>query len=313
MSKLFKGSGVALVTPFKKNKNGNLLVDYSNLKELVEFHKRNNTDAIIICGTTGEASTLSDKEQINTIKRCVEYANGEIPVIAGAGSNDTKHAVKLSKEAEYVGADGLLCVTPYYNKTSQDGLRLYYQRISDAVDIPIIMYNVPSRTGVNIKPETAIKIGEENENIVAIKEASGKIDQVKEICESGVLDVYSGNDDQIYDVIKSGGIGVISVLANVFPRETHEIVMDYLNGHTRTSLRKQKEALEVVKALFSDVNPIPVKKAMEYRNLCNGYLREPLIELNEKKSFNLDYQMRLYQKKFGLSLSLKSKSYEDRD
>lgn len=295
MAELFKGSGVALVTPFKKNKNGNLLVDYHTLKELVEFHKRNNTDAIIICGTTGEASTLSDKEQINTIKRCVEYANGEIPVIAGAGSNDTKHAVKLSKEAEYVGADGLLCVTPYYNKTNQEGLKLYYKRIADAVNIPIIMYNVPSRTGVNIQPKTAIEIGKENENVIAIKEASGKIDQVKEICKSGVLDVYSGNDDQIYDVVKSGGIGVISVLANVFPRETHEIVMDYLNGHTRTSLRKQKEVLEVVKALFSDVNPIPVKKAVDLMGMCDGYLREPLIDLDEEKTEVLKNEIYKYK------------------
>ena len=252
MSKLFKGSGVALVTPFYKTKKGNLKVDYDALKELVKYHKNNKTDAIIICGTTGEASTLTDKEHIKTIKKCVEFANGKIPVIAGTGSNDTKHAVYMSKEAEDVGADGLLCVTPYYNKTNQEGLKLYYKRIADAVKIPIVMYNVPSRTGVNIKPETAIEIGKENKNVVAIKEASGNIDQVKEICNSGVIDVYSGNDDQIYDIVDAGGIGVISVLANIFPNETHKIVNEYLKGNKEKSLKMQKEALEVVKALFSD-------------------------------------------------------------
>ena len=287
MSKLFKGSGVALVTPFYKTKKGKLRVDYDALEELVKYHKKNKTDAIIICGTTGEASTLSDKEQIKTIKKCVEYANGKIPVIAGAGSNDTKHAVKLSKKAEYVGADGLLCVTPYYNKTNQDGLKLYYKRIADAVDIPIIMYNVPSRTGVNIAPETAIEIGKRNENIVAIKEASGNIAQVKAICDAKVIDVYSGNDDQIFDVMDAGGIGVISVLANIFPKETHKIVKEYMKGNKEKSLQMQKEALEVVKALFSDVNPIPVKKAVELEGFCDGYVREPLIQLNSEKTLKL--------------------------
>ena len=181
MAKLFEGSGVALVTPFYKTKKGNLKVDYDALKDLVKYHKRNNTDAIIICGTTGEASTLTDEEHIKTIKKCVEYANGKIPVIAGTGSNDTRHAVYLAEQAEDVGVDGLLCVTPYYNKTNQEGLKLYYKRISDAVDIPVIMYNVPSRTGVNILPETAIEIAKKNKNVVAIKEASGNIEQVKEI------------------------------------------------------------------------------------------------------------------------------------
>lgn len=287
MSKLFKGSGVALVTPFYKTKKGKLRVDYDALEDLVKYHKKNKTDAIIICGTTGEASTLSDKEQIKTIKKCVEYANGKIPVIAGAGSNDTKHAVKLSKKAEYVGADGLLCVTPYYNKTNQDGLKLYYKRIADAVDIPIIMYNVPSRTGVNIAPETAIEIGKRNENIVAIKEASGNIAQVKAICDAKVIDVYSGNDDQIFDVMDAGGIGVISVLANIFPKETHKIVKEYMKGNKEKSLQMQKEALEVVKALFSDVNPIPVKKAVELEGFCDGYVREPLIQLNSEKTLKL--------------------------
>lgn len=295
MSKLFKGSGVALVTPFYKTKKGNLKVDYDKLKDLVKYHKKNNTDAIIICGTTGEASTLTDKEHIKTIKKCVEYANGKIPVIAGTGSNDTKHAVYLAEQAEDVGVDGLLCVTPYYNKTNQEGLKLYYKRIADAVKVPIIMYNVPTRTGVNIKPETAIEIGKENKNVVAIKEASGSIEQVKTICDSGVIDVYSGNDDQIFDVVDAGGIGVISVLANIFPNETHDIVSEYLKGNKEKSLKMQKEALEVVKALFSDVNPIPVKKACEIEGLCEGYVREPLVELGHEKTLRLIYAIDEYK------------------
>lgn len=297
MAKLFEGSGVALVTPFYKTKKGNLKVDYDALKELVKYHKKNDTDAIIICGTTGEASTLTDKEHIKTIKKCVEYANGKIPVIAGTGSNDTKHAVYLAEQAEDVGVDGLLCVTPYYNKTNQEGLKLYYKRISDAVKVPIIMYNVPSRTGVNILPETAIEIAKRNKNVVAIKEASGKIDQVKTITESKALDVYSGNDDQIFDVMDAGGIGVISVLANVFPNQTHRIIEEYQKGNKEESLRMQKEALELVKALFSDVNPIPVKKAVESIGLCEGYVREPLVELDYKKTQRLLFEMEDYRSK----------------
>lgn len=297
MAKLFEGSGVALVTPFYKTKKGNLKVDYDALKDLVKYHKKNNTDAIIICGTTGEASTLTDEEHIKTIKKCVEYANGKIPVIAGTGSNDTRHAVYLAEQAEDVGVDGLLCVTPYYNKTNQEGLKLYYKRISDAVDIPVIMYNVPSRTGVNILPETAIEIAKKNKNVVAIKEASGNIEQVKEIASSKALDIYSGNDDQIFDVMDAGGKGVISVLANVFPKQTHRIVEEYLKGNKEESLKMQKDALELVKALFSDVNPIPVKKAVESIGLCEGYLREPLVELDYKKTQRLLFEMEEYRSK----------------
>ncbi len=284
---IFKGSGVALVTPFRKTRKGNIKVDYDNLERLVEYHINNNTDSIIICGTTGESSTLSDKEHLETIGKCVEYAKGRIPVIAGTGSNETPHAIKLSQGAEQRGADGLLCVTPYYNKTNQDGLKLYYKRIADSVDIPIIMYNVPSRTGLNIEPQTAIEIGQENENIIGIKEASGNIEQVKEIAKSNTLDIYSGNDDQIYDVINEGGIGVISVFANLFPNEAHEIVYEYLNGNKETSKKLQEEALEVIKELFNDVNPIPVKKAMEVEGMCSGIIKEPLIELNEEKTKKL--------------------------
>ena len=287
MNKLFEGSGVALVTPFVENGDEEIVIDYGALKWLVDYHIDNNTDAIIICGTTGEAPTLTDEEHLLLIKRCVEYANGRIPVIAGTGSNDTKHAVRFSKEAESYGANGLLCVIPYYNKTNQEGLKLYYKRISDAVNIPVIMYNVPSRTGVNILPETAIEIAKENENIVAIKEASGKIEQLKELSKSDDLILYSGNDDQIYETMECGGKGVISVLANIFPKETHDIVNEYLIGNRLESLKKQKQALELIKTLFSDVNPIPIKKAVELEGLCNGILREPLIELDNEKTKRL--------------------------
>ena len=284
---IFKGSGVALVTPFRKTRRGNIKVDYDNLERLVDYHIKNNTDGIIICGTTGESSTLSDKEHLETIGKCVEFANGRIPVIAGTGSNETPHAIKLSQGAEERGADGLLCVTPYYNKTNQDGLKLYYKRIADSVNIPIIMYNVPSRTGLNIEPETAIEIGKENENIIGIKEASGNIENVRKIAKSKVLDIYSGNDDQIYDVIAEGGIGVISVFANLFPNEAHDIVYEYLNGNKEKSRQMQEEALEVIKELFNDVNPIPVKKAMELEGMCSGIIKEPLVELNEEKTKRL--------------------------
>ena len=293
---IFKGSGVALVTPFRTTNTGDTEVDYDALERLIEYHIANKTDSIIICGTTGESSTLTEEEHSECIRRCVEIVNGRIPVIAGTGSNDTKTAVMLSKQAEYDGVNGLLCVTPYYNKTNQNGLKLYYKRIADAVNIPIIMYNVPSRTGVNIQPETAISIAQENQNVIAIKEASGNLEQVRKIGESKALDLYSGNDDQIYDVLDLGGIGVISVLANIFPEETHNIVNEYLNGNTLASLKKQKEALELVRALFSDVNPIPVKKAVEIEGLCSGLIREPLIELDQEKTLQLRRAINNYRK-----------------
>ena len=294
---IFKGSGVALITPFKKTRKGNIRVDYENLERLVDYHISNRTDSIIICGTTGEASTLSDREHLETIGKCVEFAKGRIPVIAGTGSNETPHAIKLSQGAEARGADGLLCVTPYYNKTNQEGLKLYYKRIASSVDIPIIMYNVPSRTGLNIEPQTAIEIGKENENIVGIKEASGNINQVKEIAKSKTLDIYSGNDDQIYDIVKEGGIGVISVFANLFPNEAHDIVYEYLYGNIERSRQLQEEAQEVIRELFNDVNPIPVKKAMELEKMCRGIIKEPLVELNEEKTKRLVKAINDYKNK----------------
>ncbi|MCI9434258.1 MAG: 4-hydroxy-tetrahydrodipicolinate synthase [Bacilli bacterium] len=277
---IFKGSGVALITPFKENGE----IDFETLKNLVEFQIENGTDSIIICGTTGESSTLNDEEHIKCIEACVKYVNGRIPVIAGTGSNDTKTAVMLSKEAEKVGADGLLCVTPYYNKTSQDGLKRYYGKIAESVDIPIIMYNVPPRTGMNITLETMIDIAKNNSNIVAIKEASGNISAIAKILASNALDVYSGNDDQTVPILSLGGIGVISVVANIFPKEMHNMVMDYLNGNVEQARDMQLKMIELCNALFCDVNPIPVKKTMEILGMANGYIREPLIELDNDKT-----------------------------
>ena len=292
---LFKGSGVALVTPFKKTKNNKIIIDYDRLKYLVEFHIKNKTDSIVICGTTGEASSMSTKEHIKCIKKCVKYVNGRIPVIAGTGSNNTEKAIYMAKKAEKVGADCLLCVTPYYNKTNQEGLKLYYKRISDSVHIPIIMYNVPSRTGLNILPETAIDIANNNENIIGIKEASGDLNQIKILTESKSLDVYSGNDDQIYDVLALGGIGVISVLANILPQYTHEMNYAYFEGNIDKSKNMQKKALNLINALFSDVNPIPVKKACELKEICSGLIREPLIELDKEKEKTLKKELNKFK------------------
>ncbi len=279
---IFKGSGVALITPFKENGE----IDFETLKNLVEFQIENGTDSIIICGTTGESATLSDSEHLKCIEACVEYVNKRIPVIAGTGSNNTKSAIYLSQEAEKLGADGLLCVTPYYNKASQEGLKRYYEAIADSVNIPIIMYNVPSRTAVNLSPVTAVDIFEKNKNIVAIKEASGNFSQIAKIFElsNSQLDVYSGNDEHVVPILSLGGSGVISVIANIFPKQTHDMVMDYLNGDTEKARKMQLDMLNLCSALFSDVNPIPVKKAMEILGLANGYVREPLIELDEQKT-----------------------------
>lgn len=284
---IFKGSGVALITPFKKDNNGEIVVDYERLEQLIEFHIQNGTDSIIICGTTGESSTLTEEEHEKCISECIRIVNGRIPVIAGTGSNNTKRAVELSMKAAKMGADGLLCVTPYYNKTNQNGLKLYYKRIASSVNIPVIMYNVPSRTGINIEANTAIEIAKENENVIAIKEASGNLTQVEKITNSGALDVYSGNDDQIVDILDKGGIGVISVLANIYPQYTHDMVMEHLNGSRIKALEMQKNALKLCKGLFCDVNPIPVKKAMQYIDMDSGILKEPLIELDDEKTNKL--------------------------
>lgn len=290
--KLFKGSGVALVTPFKKDGS----IDYTGLRNLIEFQIKNNTDAIIITGTTGESSTLSYIEHLSVIEECINHVNGRIPVIAGTGSNCTKSAIQMSKEAENLGADGLLIVTPYYNKTTQKGLINHYSKISEKVDIPIILYNVPSRTGLNIEPKTVKELVDQNENIKGIKEASGNINNVSEIKQllGDKIQIYSGNDDQIVPILSLGGVGVISVIANILPKETHDLVMNYLNGNIEASKKEQLKMLKLIKALFKETNPIPIKKAMEKLNMINGYLREPLIEIEEENEKQLIKEMKNY-------------------
>ena len=289
---LFKGSGVALVTPFKSDGS----IDYQTLRKLIDFQVNNNTDAIIITGTTGESATLSYIEHLSVIEECINYTNGRIPVIAGTGSNCTKSAINMAKEAENLGADGLLIVTPYYNKTTQNGLINHYSKISEKVSIPIILYNVPSRTGLNIEPKTVKELVEKNKNIKGIKEASGNINNVLEIKEllGDKINIYSGNDDQIVPILSLGGVGVISVIANILPQETHNLVMNYLNGNIELSKKEQIKMLKLVKALFKETNPIPIKKALEKMNMINGYLREPLIELEEKHEKILIKEMKNY-------------------
>ncbi len=276
---IFKGAGVAIVTPFYEDGS----VNYEKLAELIEEQIAAGTDSIIICGTTGESSTLSHQEHIDVIKYCVDKVAGRVPVVAGTGSNSTAEAVYLSKEAEKCGADGLLAVTPYYNKCTQKGLKEYYTTIAEAVNIPIIMYNVPGRTGVNILPQTAVELAKNVENIVAIKEASGNIGQVVKLASiaEGCIDIYSGNDDQILPLLSVGGIGVISVLSNVAPRKTHDMVMSYLEGDVATSCKLQLEAIELIDALFCEVNPIPVKTALNLMGKNVGPLRSPLSEMEE--------------------------------
>ena len=274
---IFEGAGVALVTPFHEDGS----VNYEKLKELVEFQIANGTDAIIICGTTGESSTLTHEEHLECIKKCVEFVNGRIPVIAGTGSNCTETAIYLSTEAEKYGADALLVVTPYYNKATQKGLIAHYTAVANSVKLPIIMYNVPSRTGCNIQPETAVTLAKNVENIVAIKEASGNISQVAKLMSlaNGCIDLYSGNDDQIVPILSLGGKGVISVTSNIIPNDTHTLVKKYLDGDVKGALDLQLKAIELCNALFCEVNPIPVKKAVELLGLCDGYMRMPLSEM----------------------------------
>lgn len=290
--KIFEGSGVALVTPFDNNGN----VDYEALKRLIDFQIENGTDSIIICGTTGESSTLTYEEHKKCIDTCIKHVNGRIPVIAGTGSNCTKSAIKMSKEASELGADGLLLVTPYYNKTTQKGLINHYSKIASSVDTPIILYNVPSRTGCNLEPQTIKEIANNNENVVGVKEASGNISNVAKIMDltNGEISVYSGNDDQIVPILSLGGSGVISVIANILPKETHDLVRNYLDGNVEASREEQIKMLKLCKALFKEVNPIPVKKALELMGMCDGYLREPLIEMEKENQKQLIKAMKDY-------------------
>lgn len=278
MKKLFEGSGVALITPFKDGK-----VNYEKMGELIEWHIANKTDSIIVCGTTGESATMTDEERKTTIKFVVDKVNKRIPVIAGSGSNNTAYSIELSKYCQGIGVDGLLIVTPYYNKTTQDGLIKHYTTIANSVDLPIILYNVPGRTGVNIKPSTVEKLSKV-ENIVAIKEASGDISQVAEIARLCGEDfaIYSGNDDQIVPILSLGGSGVISVLANILPKETHDIVEKYLSGDVVESRNLQLGVNDLVSSLFIEVNPIPVKAAMNLMGMEAGELRLPLIDISKQ-------------------------------
>ncbi|MBO5239387.1 MAG: 4-hydroxy-tetrahydrodipicolinate synthase [Lachnospiraceae bacterium] len=289
---IFEGAGVAIVTPFHEDGS----VDYGKLQELVEFQISNGTDAIIICGTTGESSTLTHEEHLECIKKCIEFVGGRIPVIAGTGSNCTETAIYLSTEAEKYGADALLVVTPYYNKATQKGLIAHYTAIANSVKLPIIMYNVPSRTGCNIQPETAVELAKNVENIVAIKEASGNISQVAKLMSlaNGCIDLYSGNDDQIVPILSLGGKGVISVTSNIIPNDTHMLVKKYLDGDVKGALELQLKAIELCNALFCEVNPIPVKKAVEIMGLCGGTMRMPLTEMEPQNVERLKKAMKEY-------------------
>jgi 4-hydroxy-tetrahydrodipicolinate synthase len=274
---VFKGAGVAIVTPFKENKE----VNYEKLGELIEFQIAEGTDSIIICGTTGEASTLTHEEHLECIRYAVDKVNKRVPVIAGTGSNCTETAIYLSKEAESYGADALLLVSPYYNKATQKGLIAHFTEIANSVNLPIILYNVPSRTGCNILPQTVAALFKNVDNIVGIKEASGNIAQVAEIMQlcDGAIEMYSGNDDMVVPVLSLGGSGVISVLSNILPRQTHEMVMKYLEGDVKGSCELQLKYLPLINALFCEVNPIPVKKALNLMGFEVGPLRMPLTDM----------------------------------
>ncbi|MDE5802251.1 MAG: 4-hydroxy-tetrahydrodipicolinate synthase [Lachnospiraceae bacterium] len=287
---IFKGAGVAIVTPMKANGE----VNYEKFAALIEFQIENGTDAIIVCGTTGEASTLSHEEHLEVIKYCTEKVAGRVPVIAGTGSNSTETAIYLSTEAEKYGVDGLLLVSPYYNKATQNGLYTHFKTVADAVKLPIILYNVPSRTGCNILPDTIVRLVTEVENIVGVKEASSNISQIARLAAKagGKVDIYSGNDDQIVPILSLGGIGVISVLSNVAPRQTHDICEKYFAGDVKGSMELQLKAMELCDALFCEVNPIPVKKALNLMGMEAGGLRLPLTEMEEANAKKLEKAMK---------------------
>lgn len=289
---IFKGAGVAIVTPMHEDGK----VDFKKLQEMVEFQIKGGVDAIIVCGTTGESSTLTHEEHLDVIQCCVEAVKGRVPVVAGTGSNCTETAIYLSREAEKIGVDGLLLVSPYYNKATQNGLYRHFKAVADSVKIPILLYNVPSRTGCNILPETVVRLCRDVENIVGVKEASGNISQIAKLAAlaDGEVDIYSGNDDQIVPIMALGGIGVISVLANVAPAQTHDMCQKFLDGDVAGSLKEQLRAMELCGALFCEVNPIPVKKALELMGLINGTLRMPLSEMEPENTGRLEKAMKEY-------------------
>ena len=276
---IFKGSAVAIITPFTTDNK----INYRKLKELIEWQIEEKTDAIVICGTTGETSTMSKEEKEKVIKFTIDTVNKRVPVIAGTGSNNTESSVEMSKYAESVGVDGLLLITPYYNKTNTKGLFKHFEAINNEVNTPIILYNVPSRTGVNITPKQLLDLSKLN-NIVAIKEASSNISQIAEmkaLCEDKI-DIYSGNDDQIVPIMSLGGLGVISVLANIIPKEVHDITYAYLNGDINRAMKLQLSTLALANILFIETNPIPVKTALNFMGKEVGNFRLPLYEMDNR-------------------------------
>lgn len=293
---IFTGSGVAIVTPFHEDES----VNYDKLDELLDYHCNNGTDSIIICGTTGESSTLSEEEHMDVVKFAIDRVKGRIPVIAGTGSNSTLTTIQMSKEAVEDGADGLLLVTPYYNKCTQGGLIAHYTAVAKEAKAPIVLYSVASRTGVNIAPETVATLYNDVENIVAVKEASGNISQDAKIMNltDGKIDLYSGNDDQIVPMLALGGKGVISVLANIAPQYTHEICAKFFAGDVEGSCKMQLDAIPLIGKLFCEVNPIPVKKALNLLGKEVGPLRMPLTEMTDENAAALAKAM----KEFGLAV-----------
>ena len=294
---IFTGAGVAIVTPFNEDES----INYDKLDQLIDYHCNNGTDSIIICGTTGESATMSEKEHMECVKFAIERTKGRLPIIAGTGSNCTRTAIDMSKEAVSYGADGLLVVTPYYNKATQEGLVGHYTAVAKEAKAPIIMYSVASRTGCNIEPATAARLIKEVDNIVGIKEASGNISQVAKIMHltDGKADLYSGNDDQIVPILSLGGKGVISVLSNVAPQETHDICAKFFEGDVKGSLELQLKAITLIEQLFCEVNPIPVKKAMKLMGMDCGSLRMPLTELTPQHEESLAKAMT----EFGIKLA----------
>ncbi len=289
---IFEGAGVALVTPFKANGD----VNYDKLEEILEEQIAGGTDAIVICGTTGEASTMSPEEHLSVIKYGCEVVKGRIPVVAGTGSNCTREAVYMSQKAEEAGADGVLLVTPYYNKATQNGLIAHFTTIAEAIKIPALLYHIPGRTGVTMKPETIVSLCKNVPNIVGVKEASGNFSSIATMMNmaDGCIDVYSGNDDQIVPLLSMGGKGVISVLSNVAPKQTHDICQKFFDGDVKGSLQMQLDAIPLVSALFSEVNPIPVKAAMNMMGKEVGPLRLPLTEMEDAHKEVLKQAMKSY-------------------
>lgn len=289
---IFEGAGVALVTPFKANGD----VNYDKLEEILEEQIAGGTDAIVICGTTGEASTMSPEEHLSVIKYGCEVVKGRIPVVAGTGSNCTREAVYMSQKAEEAGADGVLLVTPYYNKATQNGLIAHFTTIAEAIKIPALLYHIPGRTGVTMKPETIVSLCKNVPNIVGVKEASGNFSSIATMMNmaDGCIDVYSGNDDQIVPLLSMGGKGVISVLSNVAPKQTHDICQKFFDGDVKGSLQMQLDAIPLISALFSEVNPIPVKAAMNMMGKEVGSLRLPLTEMEDAHKEVLKQAMKSY-------------------